>query len=116
MSSQAFNTHFAHTVRRTETQKCDSCHISKDDDNNAWLAQTYLFGTGFVNFVGYNAYVGTGDGGFYAVRATEWDEPQAVIGSYLHRLAYPEDFKNFVSRGRILDQSAHHGGTSPVPT
>ena len=46
-------------------------------------------GTNFVNFVGLNAWIGL-EGGFEAVRVTEWDEPQAVIGSYLHRYAYPD--------------------------
>ena len=34
-----------------------------------------------------------------AVRVTEWDEPQAVIGSYLHRYAYP-DYYTAASRQR----------------
>ena len=46
-------------------------------------------GTNFVNFVGYHAYVG-GAGEISAVTVTEWDEPQAVIGSYLHKYAYPD--------------------------
>ena len=44
MSGQCFNTHFAHTVRKTETRKCSDCHLSDRNDNNAWLAQTYLQG------------------------------------------------------------------------
>ena len=40
------------------------------------MAQLLLQGTNFVNFLGYNAWVG-GDGGIEAVRVTEWDEPQA---------------------------------------
>src|SRR5687768_16137298 len=62
MSGQAFNTHFAHTVRKTETKSCDDCHVSNRDDNNAWMAQLLLLGTGFVNFIGHRAYVGVGDG------------------------------------------------------
>ncbi|MBI4607126.1 MAG: hypothetical protein HY721_34615 [Planctomycetes bacterium] len=111
MSSQAFNTHFAHTVRKTETRDCDDCHVSEADDNNAWLAQTLLLGTNFVNFVGYHAYVGCGEGGFHAVRATEWEEPQAVIGSFLHRLAYPASHRQHEERGRVLNDSVHHSGT-----
>ncbi len=38
------------------------------------------------------------EGGFEAVRVTEWDEPQAVIGSYLHRYAYPDYFRMHVER------------------
>ena len=49
-----------------------------------------------------NAWFGL-DGGFEAVRVTEWDEPQAVIGSYLHRYAYPDFYKQHVEKnGREL--------------
>ena len=81
-SSQAFNPHFPHTVRREETKTCTDCHLSADNDNNAIMAQLLLLGTNFVNFVGFNAYVGTEDS-VAAVQVTEWDEPQAVIGSAL---------------------------------
>ncbi len=60
-SSQAFNPHYPHTERKTETKTCTDCHLSKDNDNNAIMAQLLAQGTNFVNFVGYNAYVG-GDG------------------------------------------------------
>lgn len=110
MSSQAFNTHFAHTVRKTETRACEDCHVSEKNDNNAWLAQTYLLGTNFVNFMGYHAYVGCADNGFHAVRVTEWDEPQAVIGSNLHRLAYPDDYKKHEENARELRDSEKHSG------
>ena len=61
-SSQAFNPHYPHTERKTETKTCDDCHLSADNDNNAIMAQLLLQGTNFVNFVGYNAWVGaTGD-------------------------------------------------------
>ena len=91
-SSQAFAPHFPHTVRKEETKTCSDCHISATNDNNARMAQLLLHGTNFVNFIGYNAWVG-GVGGVEAVQVTEWDEPQAVIGSYLHRYAYPDWFK-----------------------
>lgn len=113
MSSQAFNTHFAHTVRTKETRQCDDCHVSAKNDNNAWLAQTYLLGTNFVNFFGYNAYVGAGSSGFYAVRVTEWEEPQAIIGSNLHRLAYPDDFQAHVASERHLKDSVKHAAGGP---
>jgi len=113
MSSQAFNTHFAHTVRTKETRQCDDCHVSARNDNNAWLAQTYLLGTSFVNFFGHNAYVGAGKAGFYAVQVTEWEEPQAIIGSNLHRLAYPDDFQAHLDRGRVLEHSVKHAPGGP---
>jgi hypothetical protein len=111
-SSQAFAPHFPHTVRKNETKQCTDCHVSQDDDNNAIMAQLLLLGTNYVNFVGMNAWTGL-QGGFEAVRVTEWDEPQAVIGSYLHRYAYPDFYKLHVekndrelknwTRGAIVD-------------
>ncbi|MBV1918866.1 MAG: hypothetical protein KUG65_12515 [Sphingomonadaceae bacterium] len=121
-SSQAFAPHFPHTVRKTETKTCTDCHLSQQDDNNAIMAQLLLLGTNFVNFVGANAWVGL-EGGFEAVRVTEWDEPQAVLGSYLHRYAYPDywrmhvegngrELKNW-TRGKTFD-GALSGETRPM--
>lgn len=101
-SSQAFAPHFPHTVRRQETKTCTDCHLSAEEDNNAIMAQLLLLGTGTVNFVGLHNFAGL-DSGFQATRVTEWDEPQAVIGSYLHRYAYPDYFRMHVDRnGREL--------------
>ena len=101
-SSQAFAPHFPHTVRKTETKTCSDCHLSAKDDNNAIMAQLLLLGTNYVNFVGLNAWTGL-EGGFQATRVTEYDEPQAVIGSYLHRYAYPDYWKLHVDQnGREL--------------
>jgi hypothetical protein len=103
-SSQAFAPHFPHTVRTTETKKCTDCHLSANDDNNAIMSQLMLLGTNFVNFVGMNAWTGL-DTGFEAVRVTEWDEPQTVIGSYLHRYSTPDFYKLHVERnGRELKE------------
>lgn len=104
-SSQAFAPHFPHTVRTTETKGCNDCHVSSSNDNNAILAQLLLHGTNFVNFMGYHVYVATGKGGFEAVQVTEWDEPQAVIGSYLHKYAYPDWYKEHQSKDRELSVS-----------
>ncbi|MGN6690535.1 MAG: LVIVD repeat-containing protein, partial [Sphingopyxis sp.] len=101
-SSQAFAPHFPHTVRRQETKQCTDCHLSAADDNNAIMAQLNLLGTNFVNFVGLNVWSGQ-DGSFQATRVTEWDEPQAVIGSYLQKYAYPDYWKLHVKQnGREL--------------
>jgi hypothetical protein len=101
-SSQAFAPHFPHTVRRTETKTCTDCHLSEANDNNAIMAQLLLQGTNFVNFVGMHAWSGL-EGGFQATRVTEWDEPQAVLGSYLHRFAYPDYWRLHVQQnGREL--------------
>ncbi|WP_411820240.1 hypothetical protein ABFZ85_02060 [Hyphococcus formosus] len=96
-SSQAFAPHFPHTVRKTETKTCTDCHLSADNDNNAIMSQLLLLGTNFVNFVGLHAWTGL-DGGIEAVRVTEWDEPQAVFGSYLQKYAYPDYYKAHVER------------------
>jgi hypothetical protein len=106
-SSQAFAPHYPHTERKTETKQCDDCHLSKANDNNAIMAQLLLLGTKFVDFIGYHAWVGE-DGGVGAVQVTEWDEPQAVIGSYLQKYAYPDWFKAHEDRGQKLQHAAEH--------
>jgi len=98
-SSQAFAPHFPHTVRSTETKTCSDCHVSAANDNNAIMAQLLLLGTNFTNFVGQNAWVGL-EGGIQATRVSEWSEPQAVIGSYLHRYAYPDFYKLHVDQNK----------------
>ena len=111
-SSQAFAPHFAHTVRKTETKTCTDCHLSAANDNNAIMAQLLLYGTNFVNFVGPISYVGTGDG-VEGIRVAEYDEPQAVIGSYLHRYAYPDWYQQHQDRGQDIPEGyGHSGGTS----
>lgn len=109
-SSQAFNPHVPHTVRTFETKQCVDCHVSNDNDNNAWMAQLLLQGSNMVNFMGKYAYVGTGPSGLEAVEVTETDEPQAVIGSYLHKLAYPKYYEDHLNRERELPVSHHHPG------
>ena len=106
-SSQAFAPHYPHTERKTETKQCDDCHLSKTNDNNAILSQLLLLGTKFVDFIGYHAWVGE-NGGIGAVQVTEWDEPQAVIGSYLQRYAYPDWYKAHEDRGQKLQHAAEH--------
>ena len=108
-SSKAFAPHYPHTERRTETKTCTDCHLSAANDNNAIMAQLLLHGTNYINFVGYNAWTGTGDG-VEAVTVTEWDEPQAVIGSYLHSKAYPDYFRRHVEAGGELAESHRHPG------
>jgi hypothetical protein len=108
-SSQAFNPHYPHTERLTETKTCDDCHLSSANDNNAIMAQLLLQGTNFVNFVGYYAWVGTG-GGLTGVEVTEWDEPQAVLGSYLQRYAYPDNYERHRSLQGVLQTAHEHAG------
>ena len=51
-SGHAFSPYVPHTVRATETKHCTDCHVSKANDNNAWMAQLLMQGTNFVNFIG----------------------------------------------------------------
>ena len=106
-SSQAFSPHFPHTVRLTETKTCTDCHLSQANDNNAIMAQLLLHGTNFVNFVGPFVWIGEA-GGIEAVKVGEYDEPQAVIGSYLQRYAYPDWYREHQERGRELVESYDH--------
>jgi hypothetical protein len=103
-SSQAFNPHYPHTERKTETKQCTDCHLSNANDNNAIMAQLLAFGTNFVNFVGLDAYVG-GEGSIDAITVTEWEEPQAVIGSYLHKYAYPDWYARHERKGQQLQHA-----------
>src|SRR5690606_8464862 len=106
-SSQAFAPHYPHTERKTETKDCEDCHLSRKNDNNAIMAQLLLLGTKFIDFVGYHAWVG-GDGEISAVRVTEWDEPQAVIGSYLQRFAYPDWYAEHQKNKQELKFAEEH--------
>lgn len=109
-SGQAFNPHFPHAVSGAGTTKrCTDCHVSEANDNNAWMAQLLLQGTNFVNFFGRYIYVAQGEEGLEAVAVTEHDDPQAVYGSHLHQLAYPDEARAFESGGRTLTEAHHHG-------
>src|SRR4051794_11385081 len=110
-SGQAFNPHFPHTTSSVGTTKnCTDCHLSKANDNNAWMTQLLGFGTGTVNFFGRYAYVGEGREGFHAVVWTEPDEPQAAIGSHLQSIAYPADYKKHLDGGSLLTEAYEHSG------
>jgi hypothetical protein len=109
-SGQAFSTFVPHTVRAKETKQCSDCHVSAQNDNNAWMAQLLLQGTNFMNFMGRYVYVATGNKGFEAIAVAEHDEPEAIYGSDLHRLAYPDNYKKFVAHNRQLAAVAKHEG------
>src|SRR5207248_1130931 len=112
-SGQSFATHVPHTVRATETKTCSDCHVSDRGDNNAWMAQLLMQGTNFVNFLGRYVYVASEDA-LEVVPVTEHTEPQAVIGSTLQEVAYPDDFKSFVAGGRKLKTFYEHKGNPEV--
>ncbi len=109
-SGTAFSTYVPHTVRGKETWGCADCHVAKTGDNNAWMAQLLMQGTGLVNFIGRYAYVGEGDHGFEAVAVTEREEPQAVIGSRLHELAFPNEYAAHKAAEKRLGEAYHHPG------
>src|SRR5438046_6054277 len=110
-SGQAFNPHFPHTTSSVGTTKnCTDCHLSANNDNNAWMTQLLGFGTGTVNFVGRYAYIREGYEGLHAVVWTEPDEPQAVIGSHLHSVAYPANYKKHLNGGSLLTEGYEHRG------
>jgi hypothetical protein len=110
-SGQAFSTFVPHTVRATETKTCTDCHVSKAGDNNAWMTQLFLLGTNFMNFMGRYVYVATGNRGYEAVAVAEHDEPPAVIGSDLQRLAYPDDYAKHQKNHRELKEAYGHAGS-----
>ena len=110
-SGQAFNPHFPHTTSSVGTTKnCTDCHLSASNDNNAWMTQLLGFGTGTVNFFGRYAYIGEGREGLHGVVWTEPDEPQAVIGSHLHSIAYPANYKKHLDGGSLLTEGYEHRG------
>ena len=76
------------------------------------MAQVLLHGTNMVNFMGKYVYTATGTNGFEAIAVTETDEPQAVIGSYMHKLAYPDYYAKHVANHSELTTAYHHGGSN----
>ncbi len=111
LAGTAFSPFYSHAIRGgLQTKMCTDCHLSRNNDNNAKMAQLLMLGTNFYNFIGRYAYVAEGRSGFAAVAVTEHDEPQAVLGSSLHAMAYPEDYKSFVGGGRRISQAYRHRG------
>jgi hypothetical protein len=111
LSGVAFSTNVPHTVRGKDgTKQCTDCHLSKNDDNNAIMAQLLMHGTNYLNFIGRYCWVAEGDHGLEAVVVTERDEPQTVIGSSFHRVAFPDDFAKHLQRGRMLEHAHEHPG------
>lgn len=109
----AFSTNVPHTVRgrgARETKQCTDCHLSKAGDNNAWMGQLLMQGSGFLNLIGKYAWVATGTDGLYGVTVTEAGEPQAVLGSDLHRTAYPDNFRQLAKAKGVLSDAHHHSG------
>jgi hypothetical protein len=121
-SGIAFSTNVPHTVRggsrgigsmvggTSETKQCTDCHLSKQNDNNAIMAQLLMQGTNFVNFIGRYCWVAAGEHGFEAVVVTERDEPQTVIGSTMHQRVYPDFYEEHLKHDRKLKHAHEHPG------
>ena len=129
LSGIAFSSNVPHTVRgaaptskgrpvhpdanmpgRSETKSCTDCHLSKKNDNNAIMAQLLMQGTGYVNFMGRYSWVAAKEHGLHGVVVTEQEEPQAVIGSTLHQLAFPDYFKKHQQHHYQLKHAHEHNG------
>ena len=75
------------------------------------MAQLLMQGTNYVNFIGRYCWVAAGEHGFEGVIVTEREEPQAVIGSTLHELAFPDDYaKHVEEEDRELKEAHEHPG------
>ncbi|HKM90064.1 MAG TPA: multiheme c-type cytochrome [Candidatus Acidoferrales bacterium] len=109
-SGEGYSTYVPHTVRAKETKQCSDCHLSNAGDNNAWMASMLLQGTNFVNFMGRYVFVATGDKGYEAVAVAEHDEPEAIIGSDLQRMAYPDNYQRHLAHKRELQTAVEHAG------
>jgi hypothetical protein len=109
-SGFAFSSYYPHTVRAHETKMCTDCHVSKAGDNNAWMAELLMQGTNLVNLIGRYAYVALGNKGFEAVPVAEHEDPPAVIGSDLQRVAYPENYAKHLKRHTELEDAERHAG------
>ena len=110
-AGQAYNPHFAHTTSgKGTTKNCTDCHLSKANDNNAWIASLLGYGTGSVNFFGRYAWFGA-EGSVYASVWTEAEEPQAPIGSSFQSFSYPKNYEEHLANGRKLKIGhEHHAG------
>ena len=109
-SGEAFSTYVPHTVRGRETKGCTDCHVSAAGDNNAWMSQLLVQGTNFLNFMGKYIYVANGSKGFSAVPVAASTEPPVIAGSDFQKLAYPDDYKKFVTGGREIRAAYEHSG------
>ena len=109
-SGQAFSPYVPHTVRGKETKGCTDCHVSAANDNNAWMAQIMVQGTGFLNYLGRFAYVATRDKGVEAIAFAERNQPEAVFGSDLHQIAYPDNYRKHQENHLELAEAYEHPG------
>ena len=123
MSGIAFSTNVPHTVRgahpdrhallapgASETKMCTDCHVSKAGDNNAIMAQLLMHGTNYTNFMGRYCWIAAGEHGLEAAIVTQQSEPQAVIGSTLHEIAFSEHYQRHLANELELEHAHEHPG------
>ncbi|MDA0809877.1 MAG: hypothetical protein O2983_08980 [Planctomycetota bacterium] len=111
LSGCAFSTNVPHTVRgRGETKMCADCHLSGDDDNNAIMSQLLMLGTKYMNHMGRYAWIAAGEHGVWSPVVQERDEPQSIIGSTMHRDAFPDYYKQHLENDRQLQTAYEHPG------
>ncbi len=67
-------------------------------------------GTNYTNFIGKYCWVAAGEEGFLGVVVTEREEPQAVLGSSLQKIAFPDNFREHVRKGGLLEHAHEHPG------
>ncbi len=110
LSGHSFSTFVPHTVRATETKTCTDCHVSGATTTTpGWRSCSCRAPTSTTSS-GRFVYVAEGKAGLEAVVVTERDEPQAVIGSYLHQVAYPTNYAKHTKDGGLLGEKYHHRG------
>jgi len=74
------------------------------------MAQLLMQGTNLVNMMGRYVYVAEGGKGFDAVTVAEHDDPPAVFGSDLQKIAYPADFARLEKHDREIEEADRHVG------
>jgi hypothetical protein len=109
-SGQAFSPFVPHTVRIRETRTCTECHVSRKEDNNAWLAHVLIQGTGFMNFMGRYIFVANGKEGYSAVAVAEHGEPPAILGSDFQKVSYPSNYEKHIGNKGELKEAYRHDG------
>lgn len=110
-SGHAFSPNPPHTVgAKGMAKKCSDCHVAATNDNNAVVAQVTGLGIKSYDFVGRYAWVATGESGVEVVQvASNADFPSPMIGSNMHRISEPQNYRDHFAKGGSLDFSLRYG-------
>jgi len=110
-SGIAFSTNVPHTVRGKDGRRRAATATSppRTTTTPSWLSSSCT-ATGLSELHRPIHLVAAGKHGLEAVEVTERDEPQAVIGSSLHKLAFPDHFEEHEKRHHKLEISHEHPG------